>query len=109
MSNGSDSVQGQGLWVLIWVQTVCEGYQVSKVTTWRQGVSKIHLEYYRFLSSADFNKIKNKSPSYTIRVSNSLDLNQDLRNVGPHLGPTDFNIVITFQIHKKLSCFPQLI
>ena len=38
MSNGSDSVQGQGLWVLIWVQTVCEGYQVSKVTTWRQGV-----------------------------------------------------------------------
>ena len=46
MSNGSDSVQGQGLWVLIWVQTVCEGYQVSKVTTWRQGVSKNHLEYY---------------------------------------------------------------
>ena len=41
-----DSVQGQGLWILIWVQTVCEGYQVSKVTTWRQGVSKIHLEYY---------------------------------------------------------------
>ena len=46
VSNGSDSVQGQGLWVLIWVQTVCEGYQVSKVTTWRQGVSKIHLDYY---------------------------------------------------------------
>ena len=46
VSNGSDSVQGQGVWVLIWVQTVCEGYQVSKVTTWRQGVSKTHLEYY---------------------------------------------------------------
>ena len=46
MSNGSDSVQGQGLWVLISVQTVCEGYQVSKVTTLIQGVSKIHLEYY---------------------------------------------------------------
>ena len=46
VSNGSDSGQGQGLWVLIWVQTVCKGYQVSKVTTWRQGVSKIHLEYY---------------------------------------------------------------
>ena len=46
VSNGSDSVQGQGLWVLIWIQAVCEGYQVLKVTTWRQGVSKIHLEYY---------------------------------------------------------------
>ena len=47
MSNGLDSVQSQRLWVLVWVQTVCKGYQeVSKITTWRQRVYKIHLEDY---------------------------------------------------------------
>ena len=65
------------------------------------------LDFCHLLTSIKIKK--KKSPSYTIRVSNSLDLNQDLHNVGPHLGPNDFNIVNTFQIHKKLSCFPQLI
>ena len=42
MPNGLDSLQGKGLWDL----AVCKDYQeVSKVTTWKQMVNKIHIEY----------------------------------------------------------------
>ena len=45
--------------------------------------------FHVFLSSADFSKLtfSEKSFKITIRVSNGLDLDQDIHSVGPDLGP----------------------
>ena len=66
---------------LIWVQTVCKGYQqMTTVTTSRERVKIV----YGFLKKKK--KIQ-KAFRNTIRVSNSLDPDQARHFVGPDLGP----------------------
>ena len=65
-------------------------------------------ELFMFLfSSADFLQnyfFKNKSPKTTIRVSNSLDPDQDRHSVGLHLGSNCLQKAIGRRQYYPLAC-----
>ena len=65
-------------------------------------------ELFKFLlSSADFlqnNVFKNKPPRTTIRVSNSLDPDQDGHSVGLHLGSKCLQKAIGKRQNYPLTC-----
>ena len=66
---------------------------------------------YAFLSSADFLFSKSTFSKYsfrnTMRVSNSLDPDQDRHSVGPELGPNRLQILVLIRVQTVCKCYQQ--